>query len=95
MSVVHLTLYVAGAGTRARSVEAQLRALCERWLPARYEIRVVDVTTDAERAEAARVLTTPTLVKEAPAPVRRVTGDFSDPDRLWDFLDVEAAPSPD
>ncbi len=95
MSLVHLTLYVAGAGSRARAVEAQLRALCDRWLPSRYEIRVVDVTTDAERAEAARVLTTPTLVKEAPAPVRRVTGDFSDPDRLWDFLDVEAAPSPD
>jgi circadian clock protein KaiB len=39
---------------------------------------VVDVLQDPERAEAARILTTPTVVREAPAPARRVTGDLSD-----------------
>jgi circadian clock protein KaiB len=43
----------------------------------------VDVADEPDRAEAARILTTPTLVKEAPGQPRRVTGDLSDAERVF------------
>ena len=57
------------------------------------ELVVVDVLEDPESAETGRVLTTPTLVREQPAPARRITGDLSDLARVADALDI--LPSPD
>jgi circadian clock protein KaiB len=71
-------LFIAGDSLRSRQAVANLRRLGEERLGGRYELTVVDVIADPEGAEAARVLTTPTLVKEAPAPARRVTGDLTD-----------------
>ena len=49
----------------------------------KYILTIVDVAHEPERAEAARILTTPTLVKEAPGQARRVTGDLSDAERVF------------
>ena len=72
------TLYVAGDSPRSRLAAANFRRLADERLGADYALTVVDVMLHPERAEAARVLTTPTLVRELPAPPRRVTGDLSD-----------------
>ena len=72
------TLYVAGDSPRSHQAAANLRRLGEERLGGDYELTIIDVVQDPERAESERILTTPTLVKERPAPVRRVTGDLSD-----------------
>ena len=92
VSLVHFTLYVAGDSPRSRAAEANLRRLCDDRLAGRCAVTVVDVTEAAERAERARILTTPTVVKEEPAPPRRVTGDLGDTERLWLFLGLDDAP---
>jgi circadian clock protein KaiB len=88
-------LFVAGDSPRSAQAAANLRRLATERLEGRAEIAVVDVLVDPARAESDRILTTPTLVKEAPEPARRVTGDLSDLDRvasalgltsLWDVL---------
>ena len=66
MSLVHFTLYVAGDSPRSRAAEANLRRLCDDRLAGRYAVTVVDVTEAAERAEQARILTTPTVVNREP-----------------------------
>src|SRR3954466_9813833 len=71
-------LFIAGDSLRSRQAVANLRRLAEERLAGHYQLTVVDVMADPESAEASRVLTTPTLVKEAPAPPRRVTGDLTD-----------------
>lgn len=81
-------LFVAGRSTRSLQAIANLRRIGEERLQGRYELVVVDVLTDPESAESARVLTTPTVVKEAPGPVRRATGDLSDPERVVFALDL-------
>ena len=89
MDQVHFTLFIAGPSPRSRAAEANLRALCAARLPGIAAVTVVDVTMDVEAAEAWRILTTPTVVKDHPPPARRVTGDLSDADRLWALLDVD------
>ena len=81
-------LYVAGRSSRSQQAIANLRRLGDEQLEGRYELVVVDVLEDPEGAETGRVLTTPTLVREQPVPVRRVTGDLSDLARVVEALDL-------
>jgi circadian clock protein KaiB len=97
MHSVQLTLYIAGQSTRSLTAIANLRRLGEQDLAGRYELTVVDVLEDPDAAEQARILTTPTLIKESPAPSRRVTGDLSDARKVLIGLaldpDTEAPPA--
>lgn len=94
MDRITLTLYVAGPSPRSRAAESNLRALCRERLGERAELRVVDVVRDPEAAERARVLTTPTVVREHPAPPRRATGDLGDAARVLAALDLEPLSRP-
>lgn len=90
MDRIHFKLYVAGRATpRSQRAIANLRRLCGADLEGRCEVEVVDVVEDPAAAETARILMTPTLVKEAPAPARRVTGDLSDSDKVLYGLALE------
>jgi circadian clock protein KaiB len=55
---------------------------------------VVDVVHDPDAAEHARILTTPTVVREHPAPPRRVTGDLGDAARVLAALDLHTDTDP-
>ncbi|MDX2194384.1 MAG: circadian clock KaiB family protein [Gemmatimonadales bacterium] len=83
------TLFVTGQTPRSQRAIANLRALCEEQLPGAYELNVVDVLEQPDLAERARVLATPTLVKDLPPPPRRVIGDLSDRQRVLFGLDLE------
>ena len=76
MQRFRFTLYVAGESLRSARAAENLERLAKEHLGGDAQITVVDVTTEPGRAEAERILTTPTLVKEAPEPPRRVTGDL-------------------
>ena len=83
MTRVVFTLYVAGQTPRSVQAQANLNRLGQERLGGAYDLTVIDVASDPDRAEAARILTTPTLVKEAPGQPRRVTGDLSDAERVF------------
>lgn len=89
MSVVRLTLYVAGDTGRSESAIANLRRICRSELAGEVELSVVDVTRDPERAEEARILTTPTVVRDAPLPTRRITGDLSSTSQVLSALGLQ------
>ena len=74
-------LYVAGQTERSQAAEANLRALCESRLPSGYELEVIDAIEQPGLAEEQRILATPTVVRLAPLPQRRVIGDLSDHQR--------------
>ena len=76
--LVRLRLYVAGESPRSLSALRAVRGLDESALAGRYHLEVVDVLTHPEKAEEDRVLATPTLVRLAPTPRRRILGDLAD-----------------
>jgi circadian clock protein KaiB len=83
-----LKLYVTGQTQRSLQAIANLRGLCDKELTGRYEMVVIDVLERPQLAEGERILATPTLVKEAPLPVRRIIGDLSDSDKVLYGLDL-------
>jgi circadian clock protein KaiB len=89
MARFRFTLYVAGESHRSRQAAVNLRKICEERLGGRCELSIVDVTRDPERAESARILTTPTLVKESPGLPRRVTGDLTNPEQVMIALALD------
>ncbi len=81
MTTYSFRLYVAGQTERSQAAEANLRALCESRLRGSYELEVIDATEQPGLAEEQRILATPTVVRLAPRPQRRVIGDLSDHQR--------------
>ncbi len=92
---VRLVLYVAGDTPRSRSARATIAWMADGGVQERVEATVVDVAEDPERAETDRVLLTPTLLRQAPGPARRVVGDLGDRARVAEALGLSAAgPTP-
>jgi circadian clock protein KaiB len=83
-----LKLYVTGSSARAEQAIENLRRICEQDLNGRYELEIIDVLEHPELAEEARILATPTLIKQLPPPLRRVIGDLSDKDKVLLGLEV-------
>jgi circadian clock protein KaiB len=86
-----LRLFVAGTAPRSlRAVEA-LRHLCEAHLPGRYELEIVDIYQQPALAERDGIVAAPTLLRVAPQPERRISGDLLDEGRVLRGLEIEPA----
>jgi circadian clock protein KaiB len=59
-------------------------------LPDRYEIEIVDVFLEPQRALAQDIRMTPTLLKVSPRPARRIIGTLSHTQRVLDTLGLTA-----
>ena len=70
-------LYVAGDAANSAQAIANLYALCRTYLPGRYKVEIVDAFRHPGRALADSIFMTPTLLKLAPAPPRRIVGTLS------------------
>jgi circadian clock protein KaiB len=70
-------LYIAGDAQNSLEALNNLHAICDRLVPERHEIEVVDVFQNPKRALAEGIFLTPILVKIEPAPSRRIVGTLS------------------
>ena len=70
-------LFVAGATERSRAALSRVRQLCEAELKGRYELEVIDVYQQPEKARVHQIIATPTLVKILPSPESRFIGNLS------------------
>jgi circadian clock protein KaiB len=86
-----LRLYVAGKTARSERAIDDLQRLCEEELAGQYRVEVIDVLKDPSAAERAKILATPTVIKELPLPVRRVIGDLSQTEKVLVGLDLVSA----
>ncbi len=92
MTAYSFRLFVTGQTERSLAAEANLRALCDSCLPGSYELEVVDTIERPGLAEEQRILATPTVVRLAPLPQRRVIGDLSDHHRAAYALGLPERP---
>jgi circadian clock protein KaiB len=83
-----LTLYVAGNNIRSRAAIENVREICEENLKGRYELEIIDIYQDRAKKPVDRVLAAPTLIRELPLPIRRVTGDMTRKEKVLAVLDL-------
>lgn len=84
-----LKLYVTGHSASSERAIHNLKRIVEQEPPGQYEVIIVDVLERPQLAEDEKILATPTLVKEAPPPVRRIIGDLSDTEKVLLGLDLD------
>jgi circadian clock protein KaiB len=83
-------LYVAGDAMNSTRALANLKAFCRTHMTNQYEIEIVDVFREPQRALADGIFMTPTLVKLAPSPGVRIVGTLSQVEPLLQALGLEA-----
>lgn len=76
-TVVTMRLYVAGSAPNSVLAIANLERICKRYLKSGYELEIIDVFEEPQRALAEGVVVTPSLSKLSPAPAARVVGNLS------------------
>src|SRR5262245_18572520 len=91
-----LRLCISGMTPRSRRALVNLKQICDQYLEDNYELEVIDLYQQPELAVKNQVVATPTLLKTAPLPLRRMFGDLSDIRGLLQRLGISTkeAPSP-
>lgn len=92
-TVFKFRLYVAGDAQNSAQARTNLAALCNEHLAGRHEIEVIDVLRHPGRALADSVFMTPTLVRLAPSPLRKIVGTLSQADTVLHSLGIETEPA--
>ncbi len=85
----NLRLYVAGQTPKSIAAIANLKKICEKHLPGRYEIEVVDLIKDPALARRHQIVAIPTLIRQLPEPLKRIIGDLSNVEKVLVGLDIQ------
>jgi circadian clock protein KaiB len=79
--VWQLRLYVAGKTPKSVAAFSNLKAICEEHLAGRYRIEVIDLLEHPHLAAGDQIVAIPTLVRQLPAPLRKIVGDLRNTER--------------
>jgi circadian clock protein KaiB len=83
-----LRLYVTGQTPRSTDSIRNLKEICDKYLTGQFELEVVDIYQQPERAQEAQIVAAPTLVKSLPPPLRKLIGDLSNRDDVLTGLGI-------
>lgn len=83
-----LRLYVAGQTPRSIAAFANLKKICEEYLPGEYHIEVIDLLVEPQLARGDQIIAVPTLVRKLPEPMRKIIGDLSNTEKVLVGLDI-------
>jgi circadian clock protein KaiB len=83
-----LRLYVAGATPKSVAAFRNIELLCEQHLAGLYRIEVIDLMKNPQLAQTDQIVAVPTLVRNRPAPTRKIIGTLSNTERVLGALDI-------
>jgi circadian clock protein KaiB len=89
-----LRLYVTGISAKSAMAIANIRSLCDEHLSGRYDLEVIDIYQQPLEAIGSQIIAAPTLIKQYPAPVRKMIGDLTDRKRVMLGLDIKKPAEP-
>jgi circadian clock protein KaiB len=87
----NLRLYVVGQTAKSVAAIANLKKFCADHLDHLdhpYTIEIIDVAADPKAARRDEIVAIPTLVRNLPAPIRKIIGDLSHTDRVLVSFDL-------
>lgn len=84
-----LKIYIIGNSARSAQTTERLKSILESHYKDCYRLEIIDLLTEPHRAEEDKILATPTVIKEFPAPTIKLVGEISDEKRILDALNFE------
>ncbi|MXV14256.1 circadian clock KaiB family protein [Hufsiella ginkgonis] len=83
-----LRLFISGASPNSTRAVYNIRQVCEKYLPGRYQLDIIDVHQQPVLAREEQVIALPLLVKLSPEPKRRLIGDMSNTAKVLSGLGI-------
>jgi circadian clock protein KaiB len=88
-AVYALRLFITGASPNSVRAIANTKRICDKHLPGRYQLEIIDVYQQPAIAEHEQLIAIPILIRKFPLPERRLIGDMSDEKRVLTGLEVK------
>ena len=85
-----LQLFVTGASLNSTRAIANIKHICEQYLPGKYSLEIIDVYQQKAVAEQEQLIALPLLIKRSPFPERRLIGDLSDTKKVLKGLGLSS-----
>jgi circadian clock protein KaiB len=85
-----LRLYVTGATPQSIKAITNLKKICEEHLKNRYTLEIIDIYQQPHLAEGDQIVAAPTLIKKLPSPLKKLSGDMSNTERVLLGLDLKS-----
>lgn len=82
----NLRLFISSDNYHAEQTLSNIHHLLEEGLTSPYTLKVIDVAKHPEQAVIHRVITTPTLIRVAPKPIKRIVGQLDDISRVLSII---------
>lgn len=83
-----LQLFITGILPNSVRAVKNVKAICEKHLPGRYDLEIVDIYQQPSLALQEEIIAVPVLIKKSPLPEERMIGDFSDVDMVLMVLNI-------
>ncbi|MGZ3750580.1 MAG: circadian clock KaiB family protein [Mucilaginibacter sp.] len=87
-SAYMMRLFVAGASPNSTRAISNLKVILETYLKDNYELEIIDVYQQPEKAEYERMIALPLLIKQSPGIERKLIGDMSNTDKVLKSLGI-------
>jgi len=75
--VYSLKLYISGAAPNSLKAVKNIREICRKYFPGQYVLQIIDIYRKPYLARSQNIVAVPTLVKDAPSPLRIFIGNLS------------------
>jgi circadian clock protein KaiB len=82
-------LFISGTTLQSQKALTNFRKICEAYLDNNYDLEVIDVYQNPKLAKDEHIIAVPTLLKKAPAPMKKFIGDLADEIKIVQELDLK------
>ncbi len=83
-------LYINGQSLNSIEAVDTLLKICKDNLNGKYQLEIIDIQKDPDRAEVAGIIAIPTLIRLAPTPVSRLIGALNVRSRVLAGLGISS-----
>jgi circadian clock protein KaiB len=86
----YFQLYINGHSSNSVQAVDTLLEICKGNLNGKYQLEIIDIQKDPDRAEEAGIIAIPTLIRLSPTPVSRIIGALNVRSRVLAGLGISS-----
>ena len=83
-----LQLYVTGMSPKSMEAIENIKQLCDEYLKDTFELEIIDIYKNPERAVEEHVVFSPSLIKKLPLPRKTLIGTLADTQKVIKALGI-------
>jgi hypothetical protein len=88
--IADFRLYIKGMYPDSVKALIATKVICDRYLPGRSSLEIIDTIKEPERALADGITKIPTLVKLSPYPLQSLSNELEDPEQILVTLGLQS-----